>query len=507
MSTDIRVRFAPSPTGPLHIGGLRTALYNYLFAKKNNGKFILRIEDTDQKRFVEGAEEYIIESLNWSGIPYDEGPGKDGGFGPYHQSKRKEIYRKYIQDLIDSDKAYYAFDSAEELGELRKDFEKEGKTFSYNWETRENLNNSLKLSKEEVAKKIDAGESYVIRFKAPRNREMEMEDLIRGRIKVNTNVVDDKVLFKSDGLPTYHLANIVDDHLMEISHVIRGEEWLPSLPLHILLYEAFGWDAPEFAHLPLILKPNGKGKLSKRDGDKLGFPVFPLQWKDPKTGNISSGYREDGYLPEAVVNMLAFMGWNPGSGSEEEFFSLEDLVNAFTLERVSKGGAKFDPDKTKWFQNHYFQKQDTLEQAEAYRDFLQENGFKVSIAYVEKVVKAIKERASFLNELWDMSFFYFEAPKSFDSKAAKKAWKEDTAEIMEKLKNQLESVDDFEEENLTNHIKPWIKSEGIGFGKVMMPLRLTLVGKMMGPDLFEIMAAIGKKETLARIDFAIEQLS
>lgn len=506
MSSNVRVRFAPSPTGPLHIGGLRTALYNYLFAKKNNGDFLVRIEDTDQNRFVEGAEDYITEALDWCGIPYDEGPGKDGGSGPYHQSDRKDIYKKYIDTLLENGHAYYAFDTPEELAKLRRDYEAEGKTFSYSWETRGNLKNSIALTKEESLKKLDDGESYVIRFKPPPNEAVFMEDLVRGRIKVNTDEVDDKVLFKSDGLPTYHMANIIDDHLMEISHVIRGEEWLPSLALHTLLYRAFNWEPPKFAHLPLILKPDGKGKLSKRDGERLGFPVFPLQWKDPQTGEIFPGYREDGYIPEAVVNMLAFLGWNPGEGSEQEIFSLKELVEVFNFKNVSKGGAKFDPEKTKWFQHHYFQKEDELDLTRRFMKILSAKGIEVSIAYVEKVVKTIKERADFVSNFWDLGYFYFQAPETFDKKSVKKAWKTKTPALMEQVKTVLENADSFEQAPLDKTVKSWIKSREIGFGKVLMPLRLAMVGKMMGPDLFHIMSTIGKEETLNRVDFALEQL-
>lgn len=506
MASSVRVRFAPSPTGPLHIGGLRTALYNYLFAKKHNGTFVLRIEDTDQKRFVEGAEAYIKEALDWCHIPYDEGPDRNEKFGPYHQSHRREIYKEYVDKLLASGQAYYAFDTPEELAALREEFEKEGKTFSYNWETRKQLNNSLALSENEVQKKLDNNEKYVIRFKPPHNEEVVMQDLVRGEIKVNTNVVDDKVLYKSDGLPTYHMANIIDDHTMEISHVIRGEEWLPSMALHILLYKAFGWEAPQFAHLPLILKPTGKGKLSKRDGDKLGFPVFPLEWKDPKTGDIASGYRESGYLPQAVINMLAFMGWNPGHGSEKEIFSLEELVDAFSFEQVSKSGAKFDFEKTKWFQHHYFQEEETADIAQSFTSILKEKGLSSSAGYVEKVVAAIKERATFVNDLWDLSHFFFKAPKEYDKKGKKKAWKEGTSEIMSSVRLLIENTEEFSRDNLENQIKPWIKNEGIGFGKVMMPLRLILVGAMEGPDLFEIMTLIGQDETLNRIDHALNTL-
>jgi len=507
MTSKVRVRFAPSPTGPLHIGGLRTALYNYLFAKQNNGDFILRIEDTDQKRFVEGAEEYIIEALNWSGIPFDEGPGKDKGFGPYHQSARKDIYKTYVNQLLESGQAYYAFDTAEELAEIRKNFEEEGKTFSYNWETREKLNNSLNLSAEEVKEKLEKGEKYVIRFMPPRNEELILEDIVRGKIKVNTDVIDDKVLYKSDGLPTYHMANIIDDHLMKISHVIRGEEWLPSLGLHVLLYKALGWETPQFAHLPLILKPTGKGKLSKRDGDKLGFPVFPLEWKDPKTEEISSGYRESGYFPEAVINMLVLLGWNPGKGSEQEIFNLAELIEQFSLEKVSKAGARFDFDKTKWFQHHYMQQKDETFLVEKFFEILAAKGIETSTEYVEKVVKSIKERANFLNDFWELSSFYFQAPQEFDKKSAKRAWKTDTAEIMKEVKAVIAEITVFEQENVEKTVKSWVKEKGIGFGKVMSPLRLSLVGKMMGPDIYEIMEMIGKEDTLNRIYFAIQTLN
>lgn len=506
MASKVRVRFAPSPTGPLHIGGLRTALYNYLFAKQNNGEFILRIEDTDQKRFVEGAEEYIVKSLEWSGLTYDEGPKREGDCGPYRQSLRKEIYKEYVQKLIDSGHAYYAFDTAEELTELRTSYESEGKTFSYNWETRENLKNSLVLSAEEVKQKLTDGEEYVIRFKPPRGEELVMTDIVRGTIKVHTDVVDDKVLYKSDGLPTYHMANIIDDHLMKISHVIRGEEWLPSLALHILLYRAMGWEAPQFAHLPLILKPTGKGKLSKRDGDKLGFPVFPLEWKDPKTNTVAAGYRESGYIPEAVINMLAFLGWNPGEGSEQEIFSLEELVASFDLSKVSKSGARFDFEKTKWFQHQYLQKQDSIVLAEQLMKILEDNQIEVSIAYAEKVVKSLQERATFASDFCEMGSFYFEAPTDFDKKGKKKAWKEGANAIMQNVKKMVAATDDFSKDNLSEVIKSWIKAEEMGFGKVMMPLRLALVGEMKGPDVFEIMEIIGKAETLKRMTYAIDTL-
>lgn len=500
----VRVRFAPSPTGPLHIGGVRTALFNYLFAKKHNGTFILRIEDTDQNRYVAGAEDYIKESLGWCGIPFDEGPGKDRGFGPYRQSERKEKYYAFAKALLDSGNAYYAFDTAEKLDFHRKDHEAKGKTFIYNWHNRLKLDNSLTVSAEVVEKRIAAGEDYVIRFKSPQDEKLHLKDEIRGDIYIDTNILDDKVLFKSDGMPTYHLANIVDDHLMEITHVIRGEEWLPSLALHILLYRAFGWDAPKFAHLPLILKPVGKGKLSKRDGDKLGFPVFPLQWADPKTHEISSGYKEDGYLPEAVVNMLAFLGWNPGT--EQELFSLKELIDAFDLKKVNKAGAKFDPEKTKWFQQQYLQQSSNELVSNSFMSLLKEKGVDASPEYVSKVVDLIKERATFVADLWELGSFFFEAPQEFDTKASKKAWKEDTAAIMAQVKEIITGLSSFTAQDIQTAVKGWIVANELGFGKVMQPLRLSLVGAMQGPDVFEIAAAIGQAETMARIDKAIATL-
>jgi len=504
MSSKVRVRFAPSPTGPLHIGGVRTALYNYLFAKKHGGDFVLRIEDTDQNRYVDGAEDYIIESLNWCGIPYDEGPGKEKGFGPYRQSERKDKYRAYAEELIASGDAYYAFDTSEELDAHRKDHETKGKTFIYNWHNREKLSNSLTLSSEETKKKIENGDAYVIRFKSPQDETLHLKDVIRGDMEIDSNILDDKVLFKSDGMPTYHLANIVDDHLMEITHVIRGEEWLPSLALHYMLYRAFGWTAPEFAHLPLILKPQGKGKLSKRDGEKMGFPVFPLEWKDPASGDVSTGYKEEGYYPEAVVNMLAFLGWNPGT--EQEFFSLDELTKAFELERVHKGGAKFDPEKTKWFQQHYMQEADESQVTKEFQHILKEKEIMVEESYVKNVVSLIKERAVFVEDLWDQGYFFFISPTSFEPKDAKKAWKEGSAELMNELKTFLEGQDNFETEQLQAEVKNWIKSKEIGFGKVMMPLRLALVGALQGPDVYEIASYIGKQQTLSRLTKAIETL-
>ncbi len=497
MTKNVRVRFAPSPTGPLHIGGVRTALFNYLFAKKHNGTFVLRVEDTDQNRYVEGAEQYIIESLNWCGIPFDEGPGRNEKFGPYRQSERKHLYKQYAEELINKGKAYYAFDTSEELDELRKDHEANGKTFIYNWHNREKLTNSISLSKEEVETRIANGDDYVIRFWSPQDETLHLKDIIRGDIQIDTNILDDKVLFKSDGMPTYHLANIVDDHLMEITHVIRGEEWLPSLALHFQLYDAFGWEAPEFAHLPLILKPTGKGKLSKRDGDKLGFPVFPLEWKDPTSGEVSRGYKEDGYFPEAMVNFLAFLGWNPGT--EQELFSLEELTKAFELERVNKSGARFDPEKIKWFNHHYMQEQSSEKLAALFKSSRSELS-DIDNGYIALIVDLIKERATFVSDFWELSSFFFLAPSEYDEKALKKAVKEDTRALMQELISVVESADDSSKETIQDAVKGWIASNEIGFGKVMMPLRLALVGALQGPDVFDIIFVIGKTESIKRIN-------
>jgi len=504
MTKNVRVRFAPSPTGPLHIGGVRTALFNYLFAKKHHGTFILRIEDTDQNRYVEGAEQYIIDALNWCGMPFDEGVGKTGTFGPYRQSERKDIYKVYAEELIASGHAYYAFDTSETLDFHRKDHEAKGKTFIYNWHNRQKLSNSLSLDAEAVKAKLDAGDDYVIRFKSPQDETLHLKDIIRGDIKIDTNILDDKVLFKSDGMPTYHLANIVDDHLMEISHVIRGEEWLPSLALHYQLYNAFGWDTPEFAHLPLILKPTGKGKLSKRDGDKLGFPVFPLEWTDPKTNAVSRGYKQDGYFPEAMVNFLAFLGWNPGT--EQEIFTLDALIEAFDLKKVNKSGARFDPDKTKWFNHHYMQEQHNDVLAEAFKN---ENDqlLEIDVNYISMVVGLIKERATFVSDFWGLSHFFFTAPTTYDEKASKKAFKEGTEDILKDVITIVNNTDDFTVDTLQTNLKGWITGNNIGFGKVMMPLRLALVGALQGPDVFDIMYMIGKTETVARIENAIDTLN
>jgi glutamyl-tRNA synthetase len=505
MSKNVRVRFAPSPTGPLHVGGVRTALFNYLFAKKHGGTFVLRIEDTDQNRFVEGAENYIVDALNWCGIPFDEGVGKNEKFGPYRQSDRKHLYKAYVDQLIASGNAYYAFDTAEQLDDHRKSHEAEGKTFIYNWHNREKgrLINSLILTEAETQVKINAGDDYVIRFKSPQDQTLPLTDMIRGNMTIDTNVLDDKILFKSDGMPTYHLANVVDDHLMEISHVIRGEEWLPSLALHQLLYTAFGWEAPEFAHLPLILKPKGKGKLSKRDGDKLGFPVFPLAWTDPSTGETSRSFKDDGYFPESVVNFLAFLGWNPGT--EQELFSLEQLVLDFDLAKVNKAGARFDPDKTKWFNHHYMQQQLDLSLAEQFKTKQPELA-DIDINYIALAVGLIKERATFIDEFWGLSHFFFTAPITYDEKASKKALNEDTAKTMQKVIAIVTETEDFTVENLQAKLKGWITENSINFGIVMMPLRLALVGALQGPDVFEIVFMIGKKETVKRIEDLIKSL-
>jgi glutamyl-tRNA synthetase len=501
MSKQVRVRFAPSPTGALHIGGVRTALFNYLFAKKNNGVFYLRIEDTDQNRFVPGAEEYILEALEWLGISPDETIGKNEKFGPYRQSERKHLYKQYADQLINSGWAYYAFDTPESLDTLRKTTEASGNTFIYNHTVRETLDNSLTNSPEKVAERIATGEDYVIRFKTPVNETLHLTDIIRGDIKFDTNLLDDKVLYKSDGMPTYHLANIVDDHLMETSHVIRGEEWLPSMPLHVLLYRAFGWEAPEFAHLPLILKPVGNGKLSKRDGEKLGFPVFPLQWKTEE--GTSLGYKENGFFPEAVINFLAMLGWN--DGTEQELFSLEELVQKFDLNRIHKAGAKFDPEKNKWFNHQYLVKKEDNALAELFLPIVESKGIVTNLDYVTKVVASVKERAHFVNELWDLSDYFFVAPTSYDEKAAKN-WKDETPELMKQLIVVLNTIEDFTSTNIETIVKDWMTQNEIGMGKVMQPFRLSLVGKMMGPHLFDIVEMIGKEETIKRIEKAIASL-
>jgi glutamyl-tRNA synthetase len=498
MSRPVRVRFAPSPTGPLHIGGVRTALFNYLFAKKHNGVFYLRIEDTDQNRFVPGAEQYIFEALEWLGIAPSETVGQHEKFGPYRQSERKPLYKQYADQLVNSGWAYYAFDTAEALDAHRKQHEEQGKTFIYNWHNREKLDTSLVISKEETEKRIANGEAYVIRFKTPVNETLHLHDIIRGDINFETNLLDDKVLFKSDGMPTYHLANIVDDHLMETSHVIRGEEWLPSMPLHSLLYKAFGWEAPEFAHLPLILKPIGNGKLSKRDGDKMGFPVFPLEWKSEE--GVSSGYREKGFFPEAVVNFLALLGWN--DGTEQELFSLEELTEKFDLNRVHKAGAKFDPEKNKWFNHQYLQKQSNESLAKAFAPTLTQKGITIENDKLVKIVSSIKERANFVAEFWDLADYFFVAPTAYDEKAAKN-WKEDTPDLITQLISVLNNIEDFTSVNIETIVKDWMTQNEIGMGKVMQPFRLSLVGALKGPHLFDIVELIGKEETIKRLEKAI----
>lgn len=501
----VRVRFAPSPTGPLHMGGVRTALFNYLFAKKNNGDFLLRIEDTDQTRFVPGAEEYIMESLEWCGIKVDEGIREGGKFGPYRQSDRKELYKEYAYQLIESGNAYFAFDTAEELDALRLQAEGKGENFTYNIETRLNLRNSLVLTGEETQALINSGERFVIRFKMPENVDVTEEDMIRGSVTFNTSKLDDKVLFKSDGMPTYHLANVVDDHLMEITHVIRGEEWLSSMPLHVLLYEKLGWTNPRFAHLPLILKPIGKGKLSKRDGDKMGFPVFPLLWEDQTTGEQSSGYRESGYFPEAFVNMLALLGWNPGT--EQEIFSMDELIEAFDLARVGKSGSKFDPEKTKWFNHQYMLKKSDGEIAKLFQAYLATKNIHAELAYTERVVSMVKERAVFVHEIWDQGFYFFQTPVEYDAQSVKKRWKEGVPEIMQEI---LTLLQDFRGNWIAADIKEkfseFVTEKGWGFGVVMNAFRICLVGAAVGPDLFEICEMIGREETLLRIQNGLSKI-
>lgn len=499
----VRVRFAPSPTGPLHIGGVRTALYNYLFAKQHGGDFILRIEDTDSQRFVPGAEAYIIEALTWLNIRFDEGVSFGGDHGPYRQSERKAIYKQYVDQLLNDGLAYIAFDTPEELDVKRKEIA----NFQYDASTRMLMRNSLSLSAEEVQALIEAGHQYVVRVKIEPDEDIHVNDLIRGDVVINSSVLDDKVIYKSaDQLPTYHLANIVDDHLMEISHVIRGEEWLPSAPLHVLLYRFLGWTEtmPQFAHLSLLLKPEGNGKLSKRDGDRLGFPVFPLEWKDPKSGEISSGYRESGYLPEAVVNFLALLGWNPGN--DKEVMSMDELIQCFDLSRCSKSGAKFDYEKAKWFNHHYIQLMDNKKAAELFMPVLESHGVHAELPYVEKVVGLMKDRASFIKDLWDLCSFFFVAPTTYDEKTAKKRWKADSAAQLGELIEVLRNREPFDVEGTETEVKAWIESKGYHLGNIMNATRLALVGEGKGPHIFDITAALGKEETIRRIQQAINIL-
>lgn len=497
----VRVRFAPSPTGALHIGGVRTALYNYLFARQHGGDLIFRIEDTDSNRFVPGAEEYIIESFKWLGIKFDEGVSFGGNYGPYRQSERRDIYKKYVQVLLDNDKAYIAFDTPEELDTKRNEIN----NFQYDASTRMEMRNSLTLSKEEVDTLVAAGEQYVVRFKIEPNEDIHIYDVIRGEVIINSSILDDKVLYKSaDELPTYHLANIVDDHLMEVSHVIRGEEWLPSAPLHVLLYRAFGWTdtMPEFAHLPLLLKPDGNGKLSKRDGDRLGFPVFPLEWHDPKTGEVSSGYREAGYLPEAVINFLALLGWNPGN--DQEIMSMDELVKLFNLHRCSKSGAKFDYEKGKWFNHEYVLLKSNEEIAGLFEPILKEYGIDEPMDKVITVVGLMKGRVNFVKELWEQCKFFFVAPTEYDEKTVKKRWKDESPEQMLELAEVLEGIADFSIENQERIVMAWIEQKEYNLGVIMNAFRLALVGEGKGPHMFDISAVLGKDETITRIKKAVE---
>ena len=499
----VRVRFAPSPTGALHIGGVRTALYNYLFAKKHGGDMLLRIEDTDSARFVPGAEDYIIESLEWLGINIDEGVGKGGSHAPYRQSERKAIYRQYVDQLLNAGLAYIAFDTPADLEQKRAEIP----NFQYDAQTRMIMTNSLTLSSEEVKKRIEQGGQYVVRIKIEPNENIIVNDLIRGEVSINSSVIDDKVLFKSsDGLPTYHMANVVDDYLMQISHVIRGEEWLPSAPLHVLLYRYLGWEKqmPEFAHLPLLLKPDGNGKLSKRDGDRLGFPVFPLNWKDPKTGETSSGYREAGYFPEAVINFLALLGWN--SGTEQEIFSMQELIDTFSLDRVSKSGAKFDYEKGKWFNHQYIQRKSNDEIGDLFQHLLIEQDIIEDSDKLVKIVALTKERVNFVYELWEQTSFFFIAPTIYDEKAVQKRWKEETPEQMRELIGVLNSISDFSAEQTENIVKEWIAAKEYNMGAIMNAFRLSIVGELKGPHMFDIIAILGKDETINRLERAIEAI-
>jgi glutamyl-tRNA synthetase len=499
MSKKIRTRFAPSPTGPLHMGGVRTALYCYLFARKNNGDFLLRIEDTDQTRFVPGAEEYIIETLKWCGICPDEGVGFGGNFGPYRQSERKDMYRQYAEMLIEKGHAYYAFDTAEELDAWRESMKNQGNPSpKYDPITRQYLKNSTTLSADEVKKRLEAGDEWVIRYKMPRNEEIKFHDSIRGWVSFQSSQLDDKVLLKSDGMPTYHLANVVDDHLMKITHVIRGEEWLPSTPLHVMLYRSFEWEMPEFAHLPLILKPDGKGKLSKRDGDRLGFPVFPLNWTDPETGEKSVGYRERGFLPEAFINMLALLGWNPGT--DQEIFSLNELVEAFSLERVGKSGARFDFEKTKWFNQQYIKNMTDVELANLTAPLFKEAGYNADHDTLVKICGLIKERTTFIHEFPELGYYFFEDVKEYDEATLSKKWNPEKATAFVALKDELAALSDFSAENIEKSVKDFMQANNLGFGNVLPVLRIATTGTMQGPPVFNVMELLGKESVVKRLE-------
>ena len=496
MPNDVRVRFAPSPTGPLHVGGLRTALYNYLFAKKNNGKFILRIEDTDQGRYVEGSDNHIIESLNWTGLMIDE--------GPYRQSERKLLYKKKILELVHKEKAYYAFDTKEELDSYRQELEMKGEVFVYNSENRVGFKNSLSLGKKRTKELLANKTPHVIRFKTPKNSKIIFKDLLKGEISVNSSTLDDKVLYKADGSPTYHFANVVDDKDMAISHVIRGEEWLPSLPLHWLIYDSFGWKKPDFLHLPLILKPDGNGKLSKRDGDRLGFPVFPTQWLDLETDEYSTGYRESGFFPDAFINMLSLLGWNPGT--TQEIFSMEELIENFSLERVGKAGAKYDFDKTKWFNQQYLRKKPNKQLAKEFKDILNQNGINAEDNFVENVCKQLKERATFIKDIWEEGRYYFIAPLTYDEKTIRKKWNTETPEQLKELMKRIKKILDFTSENIEIEFKNYLDDSKLGMGKLLPQFRVAITGLGMGPSIFDIASLLGKEETISRMETAINNI-
>jgi len=499
MNKQVRVRFAPSPTGPLHIGGVRTALYNYLYSRKNNGKFILRIEDTDQSRFVPGAEQYIIDSLAWCGITFDEGVSEGGPFAPYRQSERKDIYRRFALELIRSGRAYYAFDTPADLENIKQKFKsEENPNPQYDAKIRPFTDNSKAKGMEDALQRIENGEPYVIRICIPENEEIIVHDLIRGEVRVHSSVLDDKVLFKSDGMPTYHLANIVDDHLMEITHVIRGEEWLPSAPLHVILYKSFGWDPPQFAHLPLILKPDGPGKLSKRDGDRMGFPVFPLQWTDPATGDVSSGYRESGYLPDAFINMLALLGWNPGT--EQEIFSMEELISLFSIDKVGKAGSRFDPDKAKWFNHTYMQRTSEEDLVYQLKNILYSKGYSRDENTLLKIIQATRERFTLVPDIWKQTWFFFEKPVEYDQEVIKKRWTEQSLSFLTSCREALSKIADFSHSIVEFEIKKIISDNGFNTGNSMNILRLALVGGSFGPGIYQIIDILGQNETIERIE-------